>query len=193
MEQCLRYLGVMMKTTRLLLPFVHGVDKFAIEQAILLAKSHQATLVPLVLIYVPEERRTKGVRLEHVQQSLDFLETVKQKSDWYAVSIERLEVLTSHIVHSINLVANEMECDGILLFVSQKGGILLPAIEIKHLMEMPACKLYVTRLPTIERVSFAQALRQRFSHRLHGRSERKEEPMQAQEYLEKEVELSIQT
>jgi hypothetical protein len=181
----------MMKITRLLLPFVHGVDKFAIEQAILLAKSHQATLVPLVLIYVPEERRTKGARLEHVQQSMDFLGTVKQKSDWYAVPVECLEVFTCHVVQSINLVASEMECEGILLFEGQKGGILLQAIEIKRLIEMPACKLYVTRLPTIEHVSFAQALRQRFSHRLHGRSERKGEPTRGQEYLEKEVELSL--
>ena len=181
-----------MKTTRFLLPFVHGVDKFAIEQAILLAKSHQATLVPLVLIHLPEERRKKGVRLEHVQQSMDFLETVKQKSDWYAVPVERLEILTSHIVRSINLIANEMECDGMLLFVSQRGGILLPTIEIKHLMEMPACKLYLTRLPTKERVSFAPALRQRFSHWLNGRRKRQGEPTQEQEFLEEEAELSIQ-
>src|SRR5713101_3412898 len=101
----------MMKTTRFLLPFVHGVNKFAIEQAVLLAKSHQATLVPLVLIYIPEERRTKGVRLEHVQQSMDFLETVKQKSDWYSVPVESLEVFTCHVVQSINLVTSEMECE----------------------------------------------------------------------------------
>jgi len=62
-----------MKTARFLLPFVHGVDKFAIEQAILLAKSHQATLVTLVLIYIPEERRNKGIRPEFLQQSKDFM------------------------------------------------------------------------------------------------------------------------
>jgi hypothetical protein len=49
----------MMKITRFLLPFVQGVDKFAIEQAILLAKSHQAVLVPLVLIHGAEERRKR--------------------------------------------------------------------------------------------------------------------------------------
>ena len=92
-----------MQTTRFLLPFVHGVDTFAIEQAILLAKSHQAVLVPLVLIDVPEERRKKGVRLEYLQQSKDFLETVKKKADWYAVRIEKLEVFTSDVVRSINL------------------------------------------------------------------------------------------
>jgi len=181
----------MMQTTRFLLPFVHGVDKFAIEQAILLAKSHQATLVPLVLIHVPEECRKKGVRLEYLQQSKDFLETVKQKADWYSVQIERLEVFTSDVVQSINLVASEMECVGILLFVNHKGGILLQFHEIKHLMEMPVHKLYVLRLPTHERMDFAHELRRQFSDWLNGRSKRKGEPMQEQEYLEEEVGLSV--
>ena len=180
-----------MKTTRFLLPFVHGVDKFAIEQAILLAKSHQATLIPLVLIHVPEERRKKGVRLEYLQQSKDFLETVRQKADWYSVQIERLEVFTSDVVQSINLVASEMECEGILLFVCKKGGILLQLHEIKRLMEMPVRKLYVLRLPTHERVNFVQELRWRFSDWLNGRSKRQGEPTQKQEYLDEEVGLSI--
>ena len=150
-----------MEATRFLLPFVHGVDKFAIEQAILLAKSHQAVLVPLVLIHVPEERRKKSVRLEYLQQSKDFLETVQQKADWYSVRIERLEVFTSDIIQSINLVASEIACEGILLFVSQKEGILLQLHEIKCLMEMPVRKLYITRLPRIERKSYVQTLRLR--------------------------------
>jgi hypothetical protein len=182
----------MMKTTRFLLPFVHGVDKFAIEQAILLAKSHQATLVPLVLIHIPEERRKKGVRLEQVQQSMDFLETVKEKADWYAVPVESLEVFTGHVVQSINLVASEMECEGILLFVGQKGGILLPNIEIKHLMEMPAYKLYITHVPSIQRANFIQALHQQCSRWLNERNKSKEEPVHGQKNLEEEAELSIQ-
>src|SRR5690348_4052918 len=181
----------MMKTTRFLLPFVHGVDKFAIEQAILLAKSHQAMLVPLVLIQVPEERRKKGVRLEYLQQSKDFLETVQQKADWYCVQIESLEVFTSDVVQSINLVASEMECQGILLFVSQRSGILLKLHEIKRLMEMPVRKLYVLRLPTHERVNFVQELRRRFSHWHNGKSRGQGESYQEQGYLEDEVELSI--
>lgn len=180
-----------MKTTRFLLPFVYGVDKFAIVQAILLAKSHQATLVPLVLIHVPEERRKKGVRLEYLQQSKDFLETVKQKAEWYSVQIEKLEVFTSDVLQSINLVASEMECEGILLFVNHKGGILLELHEIKHLMEMPLRRLYVLRLPTNERVNFAHELRRHFSRWLNGESRRQGEPMQEQEYSEEEFELSI--
>src|SRR5215831_8293416 len=96
------YLEVTMKTLRFLLPFVHGVDLYAIEQAILLAKGHEATLVPLALIYVPEEHHARGARLEQIQQSKDFLESVKFKAARYAVPLERMEVFTSNIVQSIN-------------------------------------------------------------------------------------------
>jgi len=182
-----------MKTSRFLLPFVHGVDLRAIEQAILLARDHEATLVPLVLIYVPEERCAKGARLEYIQQSRDFLEAVKFKAARYAVPIERLEVFTSVIVQSINLVASEMACDGILLFIGRKNGILLHSNEIKHLVEMPACKLYIMHLQTEERGSFTQMLRQRFSQWLNGRRREHEDLLQGRETAEEEVELSMKT
>ncbi len=179
-----RYLEITMKTTRFLLPFVHGVDKFAIEQAVLRTKSHNATLVPLVLLYLPEERREKGVRLEYLQQSMDFLETVKQISDWHSVQTEKLEVFTSDVVQSINLVAGEMECEGILLFVSKKGGILLHIEHIKGVMEMPVGKLYITHLPTVEPKSYIQALCLRFSHWLVGKNERRVDQIPGQSILQ---------
>jgi hypothetical protein len=154
----------MMKSTYLLLPFTHGVDVCAIEQAILLAKGLQATLVPLALIQVSEERKAKGVRLEHVQQSKDFLEVVKHKAARYALPVERFEAFTSDVVQSIKIVASEMECEGILLFLGRKDGILLQSNEIKRLIEVPTCKLYIMRLQTSDRVSFTELLRQRFSH-----------------------------
>jgi hypothetical protein len=185
------YLEVMMKTSCFLLPFVHGVDMCAIEQAILLAKGHEATLVPLALIHVPEERRAKGARLEHIQQSRDFLETIKHKAARYSVPIERLEVFTSDIVQSINLVASEMACEGILLFIGRKNGILLHINEIKRLLEMPTCKLYIMHLQTEERESFSQMLRHRFSNLLPGRRKKQEESQLSGGALEEEVELSI--
>lgn len=184
------YLEVMMKTSRFLLPFVHGVDMSAIEQAILLAKGHEATLVPLVLIYVPQGRRGRGARLEHFQQSKDFLEAVKYKAARYAVPIERLEVFTGDIVQSINLVASEMACEGILLFLGRKKGILLHYNEIKRLVEMPTCKLYIMHLHTEKRESIAQMLHRRFSTLLSAKRKKREESSQSQEALE-EVELSI--
>ena len=180
-----------MKTTRFLLPFVYGVDKFAVEQAILLTKSHHATLIPLVLINMPAEHRKKGVRLEYLQQSMDFLETVKQKADWYAVQIEKLEVFTSDVLQSIHLVASEMECEGILLFVGYKGGILLNTQQIKGLMESPMCKFYLTRLPTEAPKGYTRALRLLFSRWLSGRNMKREDRTQEQEYIENEAELSM--
>jgi hypothetical protein len=181
-----------MKTTRLLLPFVHGVDLCAIEQALRFAKSHEATLVPLVLIHVPEERRAKGARLEYIQQSKDFLETVKHKASRYAVPIERLEVFTSDVVQSINLVAGEMACEGILLFIGRKNGILLQVNEIKRLLEMPSCKLYIIHLQTNTHESFKHMLHQRFSHLLSGRFKKQEEPLKGWESIEDDVVISVE-
>lgn len=185
------HLEVMMKKTRLLLPFVHGIDVCAIEQALLMAKGLEATLVPLSLIYVPERRRARGARLEHVQQSKDFLEAVKHKAARYAVPVERLEVITSDIVQSINLVANEMDCEGILLFKGRKDGILLQVNEIKRLVEMPVCKLYIMHLQTEERESIAQRLRQRFSPLLIGRRRKQQEPPKGQESIQDDVVISV--
>lgn len=176
-----------MRRTRFLLPFTHGVDMRAIEQAILLAKGHEATLIPLALIYVPERRHAKGARLEHVQQSKDFLEATKYKAARYAVPVERFEVFTSDVVRSINLVASEMECEGILLFVGRKGGILLDTSEIKGLVELPICKLYVLHMQTNDRASITQMLRRRFSDWLNGRRKKQNEPPQVQECPEDEV------
>ena len=182
----------MVKTPRFLLPFVHGVDMCAIEQAILLAEAQEAILVPLVLIYVPEQRRARGVRLEYIQQSKDFLEAIKFKAARYAVPVERLEVFTSDVVQSINLVAGELECEGILLFIGRKDGILLQANEIKRLLEMPSCKLYIIHLHTEERGSFTQMLRQRFSHLFGGRRKKQEEPLWRQESNEDDVVISYE-
>jgi hypothetical protein len=159
----------MMMTTRLLLPFTHGIDGCAIEQAIRLAKAREATLIPVALIYVPERRRTKGVRLEHVQQSKDFLELTKHKAARNCVPIERFEVVTSDVVQSINLVASEMKCESILLFAGSRDGILLHADEIKRLLGTATCKLYIMRLQSNESQRFTQALSRLFSHWLPGK------------------------
>jgi hypothetical protein len=181
-----------MKGTRFLLPFTHGVDMRAIEQAVLLAKGHEATLIPLALLYVPERRRAKGARLEHVQQSKDFLEATKYKAARHSVPVERFEVFTSDVVQSINLVASEMECEGILLFVGRRGGVLLDINEIKRLVELPICKLYVLHMQTNNRASITQMLRQRFSDWLNGRRKKQNKPPQVQECLEDVVTNSIE-
>lgn len=156
----------------------------AIEQALLLAKDRQATLVPLALIHTPEERRAKGARLEHVQQSKDFLEAVKHKAARYAVPIERFEVFTSDVVQSINTIASDLECEGILLFAGRKDGILLQAGEIKRLMETTTCRLYILRLQTGDSNALTQKLLKGF---FSWSRKQRARPAPAQECSEEEV------
>jgi len=171
-----------MKTTRLLLPFMHGVDMHAIDAALRLAKGYEAILVPLSLIDLPEDGRAKGARLEHIQQSKDFLEAVKHKAARYGVPLERLEVYTSDVAQSIRAIASEMECEGILLFVESKHDVLLSMGEIKRLMEHMTCKLYILRLQADDGRSFKRVLRERFSHRLLARPKQKDELLQVQNW-----------
>jgi len=176
-------------TTRLLLPFTHGVDVFAIEQAICLAKSLDATLIPLAIIHVPEERRARGARLEHIQQSKDFLEVAKYKAARYGVPVERYEVFTADIVQSINIVAKEQRCDGILLFIGGKRGVLLQLDEIKDLMETTACKLYIVRMQSDGNKRSPQTFRERLSNWLsRNRQGQQQEPRELQGYSE-EIEM----
>jgi hypothetical protein len=167
--------------TRLLLPFTHGVDIFAIEQAICLAKSLDATLIPLAIIHVPEERRARGARLEHLQQSKDFLEAVKYKAARYGVPVEQYEIFTVDIVQGINVVAKEQRCEGILLLVGGKKGVLLQLDEIKSLMEMTVCKLYVVRMRSDGNKRSAQTFRERLSNWLsRSRQGQQQEPRELQ-------------
>jgi hypothetical protein len=66
-----------MKSTRLLLPFTQDIDLGALEYAVQLARSCQATLLPLALIPLSEEQWAEGPRLEAIEQANDFLEAVK--------------------------------------------------------------------------------------------------------------------
>lgn len=157
-----------METTRLLLPFTHGVSVEAIEHAVLLAKSYQAELVSLALIHVPEERRAKGARLEHIQQSKDFLEVTKHKASLHSVPVERFEVFTCDVVQSINVLVHELRCDGMLLFVDGDRAVLLQAKEIQQIMKTSVCKLYIVHNPMHSQSTSSRGLFRIFSH-LFGR------------------------
>lgn len=150
----------MTKTTRLLLPFMHGVEMDTIETAVLLAASHQATLVSLSLIAAP---RGKGARLEYIQQSKDFLEAVRHKAIRHQVPLEHFEVLTGNMVQSMLALVDQLGCHGILLVLRGRNGSLLSTEMIGELMAMRPCPLYLIYLPSKE-FSWVSRLRERFSH-----------------------------
>ncbi len=177
----------------LLLPFTHGVDSFAVEQAIRLAKSLDAILIPLSIIFVALERRPGGARLEHIQQSKDFLEMVKYKAARLGVPLERFEVFTPDVVDSIIIVAREQGCEGILLFVEDRRGVLLQADEIKRLMERAVCKLYIMHLRSDDKDTPVQSFRERLSHLLFQRRQRYQGvPLEVLAYAEEETMPSLE-
>ena len=171
---------------RLLLPFQHGLNIEAIEQAIRLARGHNATLVPLSLIPMSEKSYRKGARLDLVQQSKDFLEAVKHKARAYAVPLESVEVYTHHPVQSIHALVAEMRCDGIALFLGYNSALLLPQEVIGRLVEETTCKLYIMRLPIRERITLAQKVRMRLARWQLGKPVSQDTHVQTQEVLTSE-------
>jgi hypothetical protein len=162
---------MLMKTTRLLLPFTHGVDMEALDYGVLLAKSHHAILVPLALLIVPERRWSKGVRLEQVQEAKDFLEAVRYKAQRQMVPIERFEMVTYDVVQSIGDLVRQMACDGVVLTVRGQDGILLDTDEVEQLMEQLLCTFYLIHLPPRKEIDLFQPL-QRLSSWLLGQRKR---------------------
>jgi hypothetical protein len=117
---------------RILLPFTDGVNSYALEYAVLLARNYDATLVPFSLIYV--SKTTRSVRLEHIQQSKDFLALVQAKAAKHDVRVEPREVYTSGVIESIHSAVQEMRCIHIVLFVCDGNGVLLHTHEVKHIL-----------------------------------------------------------
>lgn len=165
----------MIKTTRLLLPFTHGVEMETLEAAVLLAASHHATLVPLSLVPVPQARG-KGARLEHIQQSKDFLEATLQKALRYRVPLDRFEAFTGDAVQSIATLVPQLACDGMILARRGQNGSLLSAKMIEQLKALSPCPLYLIHLPSKE-PSWALRLRERFSNRRPAHWKRTEKPV----------------
>jgi hypothetical protein len=155
-----------MNAPRWLLPFTYGVDMRAIDSVVRFAESAGATLVPVSLISVPDERRSRGARLEHIQQSKDFLEAVQFKAARLRVPVERYEVFTGDVLQSIALLVHDLRCDSIFLVTTGKEDVLLHAHELKRLLEEPPASLVLMRLPA--RTGRTQTLVSRFLPWLRG-------------------------
>ena len=157
-----------MRTKRLLLPFTHGVDMYALEYAAHLAKNNEAEL--MVASLIPHAKESlKAVRLEHIQQSKDFQVALGNKADKYGIPVQFVETVTRDALPEINRLVQEYECEGIVLFVREGQGVLLQTREIKHLMVEAICKLYIVRLPSSEGRKALQGLIKDFFLRLSKR------------------------
>jgi hypothetical protein len=130
----------------MLLPFSHGIDNAAIEQAVTLAHEHNTTLVPLSLICLSGQKQT--ARLEHIQQSQDFLTLIQQKATRLHVPVKPLERYTCEEIATIQHVALELQCTGILLFARQQKGVLLSSATVQQLMLNHKRPCFLSSLPS---------------------------------------------
>ena len=172
-----------MNTARWLLPFTFGVDMRAIEYAVRLAESSGALLIPVSLL----SASPRGARLEHIQQSKDFLEAVRYKAERFQVQVERYEVFTSDVQQSLRMLARDLRCDGIVLVTSNEHTCLLQGEEVKHLLVKPPVALVLLRLPPARGLTQTARLRRRFLSRVRrlwkrqNTKQRHEEAMPAEE------------
>jgi len=137
-----------MNTRRWLIPFTYGVDMQAIDAVVSLAESAGTMLVALSLVLVPEARRSRGARLEDIQQSKDFLEAIKWKAARRQTLVEYHEVFTGDVLGSIATLMHDLGCDNMILVSNGKYDMLLHAHELKHLLIEPPGSFILLRLPT---------------------------------------------
>lgn len=135
-----------MQVVRWLLPFTDEIDMQAIDYAIRLVKESGATLVAASLLVVPDAYSGKGARLEHIQQSKDFLEVVQWKAARYEVPVECYEVFTANALQSITALAHDQRCDRIFLVTAPDRDVLLSVHTVKHLLVEAPVSLVLLRL-----------------------------------------------
>ncbi len=176
-----------MISKRLLLPFQHGMSMSAVEQAVRLAKGSDATLVLLATIQAQEGCEAKAPRLDLVQQARDFFGAATYKASVYGVELECVEVYTLHVKQAIEKVACEMKCDGIVLFLEGRDGVLLSASVIHELFEAATLKLYVMHLPAPMSKTAFRLLRERLTWWRNPGSSGQEETEQYSATLESEA------
>jgi hypothetical protein len=136
-----------MKERRWLLPFTYRIDSEALDLVCQMAQEVEATLVAISLL---APRPGKGIQLEEIQESKDFLELVHYHARTYQVIAERHEVWVAagdNIPSRIQTFVRDYQCDGMVVIVQQGQGVLLQTDEIAALILNPPASLVLLRLP----------------------------------------------
>lgn len=151
-----------MKMTRILLPFTQDLDVEALEYAVRFARKYHAILVPLALLPLSVQQWEHGPRLEAIEQANDFLEAVRYKALRMGVPLEPCELQTREVRQSICLFAQEMMCDGILLFFQGERAVLLSPEVVKGLLKQAPCTCYLVRFPPMARIGLLPRMLKRW-------------------------------
>ena len=156
-----------MERSRWLLPFTFGVDMGAIDLVIDLADRAGATLIAVSLISDLRMSHLRGARLEHIQQSKDFLEAVHWKAERYNVPVERYEIFTSDVMQHVSLLVVDLHCDAIVLVTTGEHEVFLQMHELKSLLEHSPSQLLIIRMSVSEENKRSRSTLHRFLSWLH--------------------------
>jgi hypothetical protein len=136
-----------MKERRWLLPFTYRINSEALELVCQMARGADATLVAISLL---APRPGKGIQIEEIQESKDFLESVHYYAKIHEVIAERHEVWVAtgdNIPSRIQTFVRDYQCDSMVVIVHQRQGVLLQTDEIAALILNPPASLVLLRLP----------------------------------------------
>ncbi|GCE16196.1 hypothetical protein [Tengunoibacter tsumagoiensis] len=147
-----------MNNLRLLLPFTHGIDAPALDQALSLARQQHATLVLLALL---PEIKGQHIRLEALQQLQDLRIYAQQRALRYHLKLEYIQAHTQNSNRTIIYTYQEQMCSAILLFMRSGQGVLLKNEELQDLITQRQAHFYLFRLPEGAVKTFMQRLQGR--------------------------------
>lgn len=135
------------KDRRWLLPFTTDVDIPAIAGVLRLADAANVTLVATSFLVTPDEQGAQHIRLELIQQSQDFLETVHYKARRLATPVECHEVTASDVLAGIEQQLRDLACESVIIASRGDQALLLHSTEIQQLLLAPPAQLVCLRLP----------------------------------------------
>jgi hypothetical protein len=158
--------------TRLLLPFIHGVEMEALGAAISLAKAYHATLVALALLPVKGKRSRQEPRLEYLMEANDFLEAVRWKAARSEVPTEGFQVETADVGQSLDVLTRQFSCSGVVLFVREGQGVLLSTDDIVGCLRLGNCTCYLLQLEAKPRPQLESLFKRLFSFSFRERRRR---------------------
>lgn len=160
------------RRARWLLPFTTEVDLPTIDSVLHLAEAGGATLVAVSFLVAPGGRRAQNIRLELLQQSQDFLEAVRCKSQQLALPVECHEVVTHDLRAEIARAIQQLECQSVVLASKDEHTLFVPREVLQELVLHPPVQLLLLRFSAEARAPQSGWVSKLFSWvRSLGRSE----------------------
>lgn len=163
---------------RLLLPFTEGIDASAIDYALTIAHRAHGTLVVVSYLRIAPKKSGKPAypRAGALEQSQDFMASLRYKADCRHVHVEVLEFYSQDIPGSVQQLAHEFECDAVMVFTRSGKAVLLANSEAQQLIQNQSIPLFMVRLmarrPIRSKVkawlAYAASLKKKQPERLHS-------------------------